>query len=78
MNFTDVFVDGCLFQECYAAKKGGGMHQFDGQVTVTDSVFYQNLAGGDNIMAGEHELVRVQGCGQKGRRGRTSLSEKVI
>ncbi|CBJ26637.1 adhesin-like protein [Ectocarpus siliculosus] len=48
-EFTDVLVDGCLFEKCFASKKGGGMHQGIGQISVLDSVFYNNTAGSTNI-----------------------------
>ncbi|CAN0082894.1 unnamed protein product, partial [Ectocarpus sp. 8 AP-2014] len=47
-EFTDVLVDGCLFEKCFASKKGGGMHQWMGQISVLDSVFYNNTAGSAN------------------------------
>ncbi|CAN0356022.1 unnamed protein product, partial [Ectocarpus sp. 12 AP-2014] len=49
VEFTDVLVDGCLFEKCFASKKGGGMHQGIGQISVLDSVFYNNTAGSANI-----------------------------
>ncbi|CAM9462085.1 unnamed protein product, partial [Ectocarpus sp. 12 AP-2014] len=47
-EFTDVLVDGCLFEKCFASKKGGGMHQWMGKISVLDSVFYNNTAGSAN------------------------------
>lgn len=57
VEFTNVLVDGCLFEKCYASKKGGGLHQGIGQMTVVDSLFYNNTAGSGNKEAGE--LVRT-------------------
>ena len=46
-------VDGCLFDDNYASKKGGGMHMGNGQVSVVDSLFFNNLAGSNNKESGE-------------------------
>lgn len=53
VEFTNVLIDGCLFEKCYASKKGGGLHQGIGQMTVVDSLFYNNTAGSGNSEAGE-------------------------
>lgn len=50
---TDVLVDGCLFDDCYASKKGGGFHQEDGYVSILNSLFYNNTAGSGNEEFGE-------------------------
>jgi len=50
---TNVLIDGCLFDSCYASKKGGGFHQEDGYVSVINSLFYNNVAGSTNEEAGE-------------------------
>lgn len=52
-EFTNILIDGCLFEKCYASNKGGGMHQGVGQITVLDSVFFNNTAGSNNAEAGE-------------------------
>lgn len=52
-----MLLDGCLFDGCYASKKGGGVHQGIGQVTVLDSLFYENIAGSDNVEDGKEALV---------------------
>lgn len=52
-EFTNILIDGCLFEKCYSSKKGGGMHQGIGQITVLDSVFFNNTAGSNNKKAGE-------------------------
>lgn len=57
---TDVLIDGCLFEDCYASKKGGGMHQGVGQTSVLGSVFYNNSAGSDNIEDGEVSSLLVK------------------
>ncbi|CAN0008375.1 unnamed protein product, partial [Scytosiphon promiscuus] len=49
VEYTNVLIDGCLFDDGYAAKKGGGMHQGVGQITVTDSLFLNNTAGSGNV-----------------------------
>lgn len=49
---TDVLIEGCLFESCYASKKGGGMHQGVGQISILNSVFYDNVAGSDNVESG--------------------------
>ena len=46
-------VDGCLFDDNYARKKGGGVHVGKGQVSVVDSLFFNNLAGSDNVESDE-------------------------
>lgn len=51
---SEVLVDGCLFEGCYAKKKGGGASQLNGNMSVLGSVFYGNVAGGENIENGEH------------------------
>lgn len=59
-EFTNILIDGCLFEKCYAAKKGGGMHQGIGQITVLDSLFFNNTAGSNNVEAGEALFFCVQ------------------
>ena len=53
---TSILIDGCLFEDCYAGKKGGGMHQGVGQISVLNSVFYNNRAGSNNVEDGEETL----------------------
>lgn len=48
-----MLVDGCLFDECYAKRKGGGVSHKNGNMSVLGSVFYGNRAGGKNIEHGE-------------------------
>lgn len=48
-----MLVDGCLFERCYAKRKGGGASLKNGNMSVLDSVFYNNSAGGDNIEHGK-------------------------
>ncbi len=60
---TDVLVDGCLFDSCYASKKGGGFHQEDGYISVVDSLFYNNVAGSTNEEAGETKTKTHVGRG---------------
>lgn len=50
---THVLIDGTLFSDCYASKKGGGFHQEDGYASVVNSSFYNNVAGSSNAKAGE-------------------------
>lgn len=50
---TDVLIDGCLFEGSYANRKGGGISQQHGDMSVVGSVFYGNVAGGNNIENGE-------------------------
>lgn len=51
---TDLVVHGCLFEECYASKKGGGLHQGGGgKMSLLRSVFFNNSAGSVNIEDGE-------------------------
>ncbi|CAN0448965.1 unnamed protein product, partial [Ectocarpus sp. 8 AP-2014] len=45
---STVLVEGCLFDTCYASKKGGGLLQESGQLSVVGSLFYNNTAGSDN------------------------------
>ncbi len=49
---SDVLIDGCLFQDCYASKKGGGFHQEDGHVSVINSLFYNSTVGRANEESG--------------------------
>ena len=46
-------VDGCLFDDNYASSKGGGVNIDKGQVSVVDSLFFNNLAGSKNVESGE-------------------------
>lgn len=48
-----MLVDGCLFVSNYASKKGAGIHHTAGQLSVVGSLFYKNIAGSDNVKAGE-------------------------
>lgn len=49
---SDVLIDGCLFEDCYASKKGGGFHQEDGHVSVINSLFYNSTVGSVNEESG--------------------------
>ena len=48
-----MLVDGCLFEGGYAQKKGGGISQQNGNMSVSGSVFYGNGAGGRNVEHGK-------------------------
>jgi len=50
---SDVLIDGCLFDDCYASKKGGGFHQEDGRASIVNSLFCNNTAGSINLEKGE-------------------------
>lgn len=50
---TAILVDGCLFDSCYAGSEGGGVYHVSGQMSVVDSIFYNNTAGSNNVDAGE-------------------------
>ena len=56
-----MLIDGTLFSDCYASKKGGGFHQEDGYVSVVNSSFYNNTAGTGNEKAGEKGAAREEG-----------------
>lgn len=60
---SNVSVDGCLFEGCFAGNKGGGLSQDDGQLSVLSSVFYNNVALSDIEDDGEpntrHYVGRV-------------------
>lgn len=56
--YTNILIDGCLFEDCYASRKGGGMHQGVGQTSVLGSVFYNSSAGSNNEKDGEVSLWR--------------------
>ena len=43
-----MLIDGCLFDDCYASEKGGGFHLEGGQISVVNSLFYNNTAGSVN------------------------------
>ncbi|CAM9180152.1 unnamed protein product, partial [Ascophyllum nodosum] len=53
-------VDGCLFDDNYASSKGGGVNIDKGQVSVVDSLFFNNLAGSKNV---ESEEALGEGAG---------------
>lgn len=55
-EFTDVLINGSLFEDSYASKKGGGLHHGTGQVSVLGSVFYNNRAGSGNVQEGAVSL----------------------
>lgn len=56
-NDTDTFIFGCLFEDCYAGKKGGGMtKRAGGKMSVLQSGFYNNSAGSDSVKDGEMSL----------------------
>lgn len=59
-ELSKVLVDGCLFEECYAKRKGGGVAHKNGNMSVVNSVFYGNRAGGENIEHGES--IRLGKC----------------
>ena len=78
-------VDGCLFNDNYASKKGGGVHVGKGQVSVVDSLFFNNLAGSDNVESGECwrgnrgmesgrvAVTEVEACPEKKKKDKTLL-----
>lgn len=54
---ADLVVRGCLFEECYASKKGGGVHQGGGgKMSLLHSVFFNNSAGSINVEDGEARM----------------------
>ena len=48
-----MFIDGCLFNDNYASKKGAGVQVGIGQVSIVNSLFFDNTAGSDNVESGE-------------------------
>lgn len=48
-----MFIDGCLFEGGYATIQGAGVSQDKGNISILGSVFYNNVAGGDNEKNGE-------------------------
>lgn len=79
-----MLVEGCLFDECYAKRKGGGVSHKNGNMSVLGSVFYGNRAGGKNIEHGEVSpegkyhgsvLVMVGNYGDEGIGGRIGSGE---
>ncbi|CBJ32402.1 adhesin-like protein [Ectocarpus siliculosus] len=63
---STVLVEGCLFDTCYASKKGGGLIQESGQLSVVGSLFYNNTAGSNNEESedaiGEGGAVALVAC----------------
>lgn len=59
---TDLMIDGCLFESNYASKNGGGLQHESGSVTVLGSVFYNSVAGSDDVEGGEVSLT--EHCGR--------------
>ncbi|CBJ33129.1 asn/thr-rich large protein family protein [Ectocarpus siliculosus] len=63
---STVLVEGCLFDTCYASKKGGGLLQESGQLSVVGSLFFNNTAGSDNQDSedaiGEGGAVAMTAC----------------
>ncbi|CAB1104673.1 unnamed protein product [Ectocarpus sp. CCAP 1310/34] len=63
---STVLVEGCLFDTCYASKKGGGLLHESGQLSVVGSLFYNNSAGSDNQESkdeiGEGGAVALTAC----------------
>lgn len=66
----DTLVSGSLFEECYASKRGGGLHQYEGNLTVSATVFANNSAGGDNDESGEPSHGRRVPSIRRGRERR--------
>ena len=54
-EYTRVSIDGSLFNENYARNNGGGVHMGNGQVSVVDSLFFNNVAGSSNVDDGEQQ-----------------------
>ena len=52
---SEVLVSGCFFEGGYARDRGAGISLGYGNISVLDSVFYDNVAGGDNEKGGESE-----------------------
>lgn len=48
-----MLIEGCLFDDCYASEKGGGIHQDDGRLSIVNSLFFNNTAGSSNEEKGE-------------------------
>lgn len=47
-NSTNMFIDGCTFEDNYASVSGGGVHQDIGHIYMNDSNFFSNTAGSNN------------------------------
>lgn len=45
---SNLLVESCVFEECFAAKKGGAIQHSIGGVTVANSTFWKNSAGSGN------------------------------
>lgn len=52
---SNLFINGCLFDDNYANNKGGGVHIGVGRVSVVDSLFFNNFAGSKNVESGENQ-----------------------
>ncbi|CAM9791978.1 unnamed protein product, partial [Ascophyllum nodosum] len=50
---TRLSINSSLFDDNYASKKGGGVDAGRGNVSVVDSIFFNNLAGSDNVESEE-------------------------
>ena len=48
-----MFIDGWLFNDNYASKKGAGVQVDIGQVSIVNSLFFNNVAGSGNYESGE-------------------------
>ena len=54
-EYSNLYINGCLFDDNYANKKGGGVHIGVGRVSVMDSLFSNNSAGSNNVENGENQ-----------------------
>ncbi len=54
-----MLIDGCLFDDCYASKKGGGFHQENGNTSVINSLFYNSTVGSVNEENGEGMAIPI-------------------
>ena len=71
---SNVSIDGCLFNGCYASQKGGGINQDVEKMSVMSSVFYNNVAGSNNVAGGEsYNGQRVSSFVKVGRGERVVL-----
>lgn len=67
---TDTLVSGCLFDSCYAGKKGGGLQQSDtGSLSVVTSAFLNNSVGVHSDDSGEFIDAAVPAVGSGTRLG---------
>lgn len=51
---SDLLVDNCAFQDCYASLKGGAIKLSIGNMTVENSLFWNTSVGGNNVEGGKN------------------------